>query len=230
MNYTTKNRWRFTAIMLTLSVLLCLTNAGKAQQIVLQDIDGKPLLRNQFTNIDGSPFLLDDWLPADISFRSGGNLKDFNVKYDVINDALVFLDQEGNLNNFKEAVKSFKFTKGAKTYVFDAQYPAIDGHTDLSYYQILFAGKLQLIKKYNKVLLEPQNYNSANVAKKVQDIVNLYVYNPSDKSIVKLKQNESFLAEKLLIDDGQLKRYLKDNKVNLKKEDDLVKLFELYAK
>lgn len=216
-------------VLLVVAQLLFLGSI-QAQQIVLQDIDGKPLSRNQFTDIDGSPFLLDDWLPAAIYFQSGGVLTDFKVKYDVINDALVFLDKDGNLNNFKDRVKSFKFVKGGKNYVFDTQFPAIDGHSDQSYYQVLSTGKIQLLKKYNKVILEPQNYNSANIAKKIQDVVNLYVYNVDDKSIVKLKQQESFLAEKLKIEATELKRYLKENKLNIKKDEDLIKLFAFYAK
>jgi hypothetical protein len=208
----------------------CLTTKVRAQYI--HDLQGKPYTEQSYTDIDGSPFLINNWADAAIDFVNGktGSVR---IKYDLMKDVLLFQHKGDSTGMyFVEPVKAFKLTSSVVEDsnillpTFSSGYPVIDNQTPASFYLVIASGKAQLLKHYRKTIRTDQAFNSATATKTfvLTDIYYLFINNqisrikPSAKSIL------TALGDKA----EQLKAYMKSNTVDYKNDVSLAKLFSYY--
>jgi hypothetical protein len=104
--------------------------------------------------------------------------------------------------------------------VFKNGYPPIDKQNDKNFYQLLSEGKATLLKHYELKWQDVIPYTSTNTTRIYTQTVKYYLY--SNNRMDKLGKNNKNLTRLLAITPGYLK------KLDLKKEDDMIKLLAYY--
>ena len=201
-------------------LLLCFTNAGKAQEY-LRDILGRPIRELAFVDVIGSPFANDEFIIGNVVLNNGDEYEDVPLKYNIYNDELYFKNlKDEMLLSFVIPVKSFKLA--GQTYM--SGYPEIDNFTKNSYYRLLAGNKIKLLSKSYKTIVETKPYNSANVEKKFESYKTYFIF--KEGKMYRFKPSRKNLLDLFDSSGPKMEEYIKQEKINFKNDQDLVKLFD----
>jgi len=204
-------------------------NTATAQFVHQQDY--KPLMTKDYTNIEGSPYLYDDWIAGTVKLANGvTNKEPIMLKYNLLDDEVYFKDKAGEAMAFVVPVQEFTLNPTqidatlARRY--RNGYKGIDGIKPAAYFEVLSDGKVQLIKKIVKVIFETQNIGSAAKTRSFIDKTKYYLV--IDGNATAVKNDKKSLLATLSDKETQLEAYIKTNKVDFKKDADLAKLVTYY--
>ncbi|WP_293311056.1 hypothetical protein [Pedobacter sp. UBA5917] len=194
-----------------------------------------PLKSVHYTEMNGSPFLNELWMGGVVKLANGKFYKDVNLKYDQILDEVYFLGEKDQAMLFNIPVLEFKIqmvnVNGSfEECYFVNGYSPIDGATEKSYYQkLMYTGnpKTQLVKRTVKKIYESRVYNSAVTSKTVEATV-FYYLSDEKKKLRKVKLDAKSIIAGLGDKQTDLVKYIEANKLNLKKEEDAIKLVSYY--
>ncbi|WP_347157208.1 hypothetical protein [Pontibacter chitinilyticus] len=195
-------------------------------QTYLEEVGGRPIRIGQYVDVHGSPYLQDDWAKGTVQFANGKAYDGLDLKYDMVADMLLFKDDKGQTLEFVQPVAKFTVETADGVKTFQNGFPGEGTATDKSYYQVLANGKATLLKRGAKVVREAKQYNSATIEKNIMDIGAYYIN--KDVALHKIKNNEKAVLAELSDQAPALKEFIKANKLNLKEEEDLVKLVNYY--
>jgi hypothetical protein len=106
--------------------------------------------------------------------------------------------------------------------VFRTGFPAIDKQHEKSLYQVLSKGKATLLKHYAISWQDLTPYNSAKTTRVYSQLQEYYLF--LNGKMISIDKNKKDLANL----SGTTKTYISRNKLNLKKEKDLLKLVTYY--
>lgn len=192
-----------------------------AQAQFMTDVNGRPVKELKYTDIDGSPYLREDWSAGLIKTRSGKLQQFARVRYDAFQDELEY-DQAGKY--FRLAPEISEFSCGDGT--FRNGFPIIDNHTKDSFYQILYDGKTKVLKKIMIRVITEKAYGSATETKRFLKEEKLYLAINGMLQAVKGDKK----ATMLIFQDKKeaLETFIKNQKLKLSSEDDLLKVAEKY--
>jgi hypothetical protein len=107
-------------------------------------------------------------------------------------------------------------------------FPSIENNTPATFYEVLGNGdQFQLLKYTHKRIKETVVYGGAPVKEYVMDDL-YYIYDKADKKMHALGSSRSLKAVKKVLPNyaAQMDAYLNTNKLNLKKEEDMVQLLQ----
>jgi len=215
-----KNVFRF-------AILLVLMNShlsAKAQFI--EDITGKPFVELKYTDIQGSPFFSDIWLNGSVKMNDGTIYKDVKLKYNQVEQLLMFQNKSGADMNFVDPVKEFSMLQNGKPVVFRNGFKPAEGVTANTYYRVLADGETPLLKKTVKKIIEMKEYNSATTTKKFQEINTFYLV--KNNLPLKIKRDKKAFLETLGDRNTELDVFMKSNNINFKSDEDLIRLTIYY--
>ncbi|MFD0941227.1 hypothetical protein [Pedobacter boryungensis] len=218
-----KNRNLYIAILLTF-----IFNATVLSAQVISDAKGRPLKQIEYFELDGSPFFLKTWVKGDVIFDNGKIIKNVELKYDQVKDALIFLSNENEELYFIDPIKEFNLNDGAINYLFRNGFAPYKDFSSDTYFEILLQGKIMLLKKVIKTIVETKEYNSATTIKKIINNLNLYIVK-DNKIIATSKESIKIIAN--AIDpqkSSSLIEFSELNKLNPRKEEDLKKILKYY--
>lgn len=210
--------------LLALFILIFLVKA-KAQY--LQDIQGRPIMETSYTDIKGTPFLFENWMPGVVQLENGNTFNNVPLKYNVFDEKLYFKNPKNEeLLEFVQPVKSFKFVALDDAGVYEKGFPAIDKFTGETFYSVLYSGKEKLLNKKYKTTLEVRPYNSATTEKSFVDHSDYFLV--KNGKIERIKNSKKdFLA---IFSDkaNEIDAFIKKEKIDFKNNADLVKVFQYY--
>jgi hypothetical protein len=205
----------------------------RAQNQILNDNQGKPVMEQSYVDVEGSPYLAANWLPGTVAFANGKTIA-ARLKYDVVKDEPIFQSPRDSMAlAFVSPVKSFRFDIGSidesslAPLIFSNGYPAIDEQSENSFYQVIADGKAKLLKRYKKVIHSNQAFNSATTTKTFA-MRNAVYYLFADNKISRVKLNPKTIAVALADKADQVQAFIKINKTDFKSDHDLAKLFTYY--
>ena len=213
-----------------LTPLLFLTVLQAPAQNVKTGWQGHEYTTKQFSDIDGSPFLYDEWYRGKIISPEGLVLDGIMIKYEAYSETIVYM-----LNG-----KAFEVSDGAATFTifpatdgmkdslfFRGGYPAADNNSARTYYEVLADGRLALLKTHKKVTgLSQQNALASNKREFILQ-EDLYLARKGQAPVKVMKDKEALL-ELFADKKDEVNAWLGKNKVNLKKEDGLAELVKYY--
>ncbi|RNI25894.1 hypothetical protein [Rufibacter latericius] len=214
-------------IILLVLLLLALANQKTTAQVYLEEVNGRPIRINQYVNVEGSPYLLDNWSKGTMTLTDGSKYKDIELKYDMVEGILLVKNKHGVVLEPLLPASEFSLEDPFAKRVF------INGSTlekDLSknpYLEVLSTGKVDLLKRNYKVIREEKAYNSASITKRFVEL-STYFIKKGDK-LIKVKNDAKSVLAVLGTNQDVLKEYISANKLNLKEDEDLVKLFAFYS-
>lgn len=138
--------------------LLCLglilaTIAAHAQGMFIQDINGRPIFENGYTEIEGSPYLKDEWSRGNVKAKHNGKTYELaKMRYDTYKDELEYEENQKSYR-FSSEITEFTTTSG----VFRNNFPAYESLSGRNFYQVLYDGKVKLLKRtVTKIQTEKQ--------------------------------------------------------------------------
>jgi hypothetical protein len=210
-------------------ILICIIiNKAGAQYVNYKD--GKPLTSIDYTSVDGSPYLTENWVAGTVKLANGTTYTDVMLKYNLKDDELYFKNKDGETLAFAQPVQEFtlKYTDNdelVKRYLRKG-YKGIENATPNSYFEVLSDGTVQLLKKVSKVIIESQAFNSATKTRSFQENVSYYLVR-ADKA-VRVKNDKKSILANIPDKQQQLQDYLKANKVNFRSDTDLAKFITYY--
>lgn len=178
----------------------------------------------------GSPFLYDSWNKGSVQFRDGSLQEGLNLKYDQVEDKLLFSPAEGQVQQFAEPVTEFTLPASPESGLpglrrFRSGYAPIDGASETSFYEILADGPTQLVKRTSKKIVEELAPNSNIIkTKQVKQKVKYYFVRAGE--LIPISKDKKNLIAALQDKGPAMEQYLKKHKLTL--EDTALVLLTTY--
>lgn len=210
-------------IQITTLFLITICFSSNAQQYI-QDIQGNVLTEQSKTDVIGSPFLKNEFTNGNVVLTNGNKYENVPLKYDVSKDELYFKNpKDESMLSFVIPVKSFELE--GRTYL--NGFPVTDNFNQNSYYELIFNGNIKLLIKNYKAIIENKNYNSAVTEKRFEDFKAYYML--KEGKMIRFKPSKKDLLETFNDKSAEIDAFLKKEKIDLKSNDDLAKVFEYYS-
>lgn len=210
--------------------LSCASVFAQDPYFMVYDAKGQVTAKNEYVDVTGSPYLSPDWLIGSFTLANGKSYSDMKIKYDLVKDMMYVKGGDDDLIRLLEPVKEFKLnvpvSGGMDVRYYKSGYTNIPNTTNSYYFEVLEGGKTQLLKRASKIVQVNKEYNSATSSKSFEDITKYYLYTDGKGSLVK-KDKKSVLAA-LGNKQAELETYIKDNKLNIKSDEDFAKLISYY--
>ena len=208
------------------------TMTGNAiPSVQFADANGR-LLPASGAGIQGTPYVFDKFGIGKVVFVNGMESVDSNLNYSYF-DHKLYYTQKNSLYVVNQQAKSFELNSVDKennkvSKKFMCLFPSIENNTPATFYEVLGNGdQFQLLKYTHKRIKETVVYGGAPVKEYVMDDL-YYIYDKADKKMHALGSSHSLKAVKKVLPNyaAQIDTYVDANKLNLKKEDDMVQLLQ----
>ena len=195
------------------------------------DANGR-LLPASGAGILGTPYVFDKFSLGKVIFLNGMESVDSNLNYSYFDHKLYYTQKNG-LYVVNQQAKSFVLNSVDKdnnkvSKQFMCLFPSVDDNTPATFYEVLGKGdNFQLLKYTHKRIKETTVYGGAPVKEYVMDDL-FYIYDKMGKNMLALGSNHSLKAVKKVLPNYavQIDAYLDANKLNLKKEEDMIQLLQ----
>lgn len=195
----------------------------------LHDYSGKPFMLNKYSKVvEGSPFFKDNFLSGKVVIDNGVEFKNQLLRLNLLENQLHYLDDK------KQEMIATAYVKEAV--LFDSLYYRHHFfiHSDFlkgenkpgtGWYERLSTGKAFLLKQYKKELKETPLYGSATTELSITTQPRYYVLNGGKwNQVKKLKNISELLSDKKT----ELSKFIKDQKLDVEKEENLIALVNFY--
>lgn len=182
----------------------------------------------EFATTEGSPFLHSEYNTAFVRVKSGFTSGNVQVKFNIYGNEIIFI-QNGN-EMALDSVDFVSYTTMGKngdieTIKLKTGFPAVNGHSTSSIYQLLDSGtKVQLLK-YSFQKTEEVRRFGETTHKEFVTYQELYV-NSTSGGMKKIKTDLKSLQEALPEYAAQLDKIVNEKKLKIKRESDLILLIE----
>lgn len=210
-------------IFFTLLTLFSSYSIVNAQ--IINTPTGNAVTETSYVNIVGTPYLNPDWVKGSATLENGQTFTDLDLKYDVVKGVLFFKSNDDKILGFVDPVKEFTLSPGNAK--FANGFSGIKDFTAKSYFQVLNAGKVKILKKDIKNVVERREYNSASTTKTFVSNTSVFLLGP-DGQALPLKKDKKFILTVLSDKAAPLEAYINDKKPNFKNEADIVALIDYY--
>jgi hypothetical protein len=201
---------------------------AQAQLSNYVDTGGVPIREQAYAGVQGSPYLDDQFANGTLIFSDTDRQKNIPLRYNVYEGTIETL-QEGRVISFKknlikgcEIFIKNSITQETKRYVIMNGFTGIDDYKEDDFFVVTYQNKVSFITKMNCSLNEnAATYgNSSTIkvfAKKEKDY-----FIKENGEVIPLNRSNSGLIK--AIDEKKIKDYIKENKLNVKEDEDLRKV------
>lgn len=216
----------------TIHPLLAQTITGNAiSSVQFADANGR-LLPASGAGIQGSPYVFELFGEGKVVFVNGMESVDSSLNYSYFDHKLYFT-KSGGLYVVNQQAKAFVLNGVDKennklSKQFMCLFPSVDDNTPATFYEVLGKGdNFQLLKYTHKRIKETVVYGGAPTKEYVSDDT-YYIYDKTVQKMLALGSSHSLKAVKKALPNyaAQIDAYLNANKLNLKKEVDMIQLLQ----
>ncbi len=177
-------------------------------------IDSRP-------NLDGSPYLYDDWASGQVFFNNGDTIKSILLRYNVYKDEMQF-QNEGKAYSVGSPEKIMLISMNNHSFIYQ-EYNEKEKKRD-GFFELIYGGKSSLLQRHLVKIL-PANFNIAlNSGNKNDQIsmTKMYYFKYND-DIIPIEKNGKNVIAFLKGKGIDVQKFVKENKLSFKKEEDLIK-------
>jgi len=181
------------------------------------------------TDIKGSAYSSADWAKATVIMEDKTTYANLKAKYSEYEDKLVVEGKDGQVMEFNNKVNDFtlSFVESGKDILSHYRNAYnVEGYSPKAFFEILADGKTQLLKKVSKKVQTKTEYGAVSSNRSFVTTTRYFVVSPAKSTLIK-KDSKSILAA-LNNKTPELESYIKEQKLNLSKEEDMVKLLTYY--
>jgi len=192
-------------------------------------VGGEPFLLAKFAKlVAGSPYFNDQWMKGNLVLNGGKQYSGLYLKLELLDNEIHYQDPKGNEMVATSEIQKAVLFDTSEQRVFTFVYSAFINTSSLpkGWYQLLLESKnASVFKQYNKKIQEHQPYNSATVEQTIVTSTRYFIlYNSRFSELKKLKDIADILGDKK----QELLKYISNNKLNGKSDDDFVSITEYY--
>ncbi|GGH13256.1 hypothetical protein [Pedobacter zeae] len=213
------------AFLFLISLPLAFCEQIKAQ--IVQDIAGRPLIPNKYAEIKGDIYFNENWSKGYVISADGKKNNTYFLKYDEIEDVPVYLSKEEAYTFVDRIIEFSLIDDSGIAVIFRNGFKPSSKTTEQSYFQVIYDGDIKLLKKNIKNIIEDREYNSATTVKKITTSP-LYFLIDYSQNIIQIKRDTKSILG-VLGKNEAVSNYMKENKLDLKKDPDLIKLLTFYS-
>lgn len=201
------------------------------QSVQFADANGR-LLPASGAGIQGTPYVFDKFGMGKVIFVNGMESVDSNLNYSYFDHKLYYTQKNG-LYVVNQQAKSFVLNSVDKdnnkvSKQFMCLFPSVENNTPATFYEVLGNGdQFQFLKYTHKRIKETTVYGGPPLKEYVMDDL-YYIYDKVDKKMLALGSSHSLKAVKKVLPNyaTQIDALINANKLNLKKEDDMIQLLQ----
>ena len=216
------------------TISLCaqtIPNQSAIQAVQFADANGR-ILPAGAAGVQGTPYVFEKFGQGKVIFVNGMESVDSNLNYSYADHKLYYTQKNG-LYIVNQQAKDFTLygvdkQKNKISKQFMCLFPSIEDNTPATFYEILGTSSLfQLLKYTSKRIKESAVYGGPPLKEYVMDDL-FYIYDKTDKKMLALGSSLSLKSVKKVLPNyaAQIDAYVDANKLNLKKEEDMVKLLQ----
>jgi hypothetical protein len=193
---------------------------------------GDNLIPTEYSpDIEGTAYLFPDYNRADIILVNGMPLNNLRVRFNLEKNQLYFSDSLTGSFVFNKAVLRkvvFKsvFANTGAPFVLKSGYPSINKQDTNYLYELQAGGKIDLLRNQERVIQTTKNEMTGDIKKEFVEYISYYIY--CNKTIKEFRNNKPVLLEFMKDKQKEVDAYIATNKVNFKKNADVVKLVSYY--
>ena len=215
----------------TLPVFAQTMTGNAIPSVQFADANGR-LLPASGAGINGTPYVFEKFGMGKVIFVNGMESVDSNLNYSYFDHKLYYTLKKG-LYMVNQQAKSFELNSVDKennkvSKQFMCLFPSVDDNTPATFYELLGIGdNFQLLKYTHKRIKETVVYGGAPTKEYVSDDL-FYIYDKAAKQMLSLGSALSLKSIKKTLPNyaTQIDAYLNTNKLNLKKEEDMIQLLQ----
>jgi hypothetical protein len=203
-------------------LLLCQCALGQTSNLVKTE---------ELTDVTGNPYLFKDWSDGVVRFASGRSMTQFKLKFDCFKNILL-LQFDGNVFAADAKVNEFVlYTKTGKTkdsMLFRKGFPAIDRFSDATYYQVLFQGKVQLLRLILRNVIEEKQIVTVNgqTSRHLESAEQYYLFQNGQLAL--LPDSKSELATSFKDQKAAIAAFIDNQQLKMRNADDFVQVVNKY--
>lgn len=220
--------------LLTLLVCTLATTLHVTGQVMVMKGAGNAVLREtQYTSVDGSPYLFDDWRTGAIKEKNGAITDNIMVRYDAYRDEVQFIRDGKKIAVAPElAVEFYLVETDAQTgrhrnLLFKNGF-SVEEYPNTAYFNVLYDGHTKYLRKFKINYLEQtvSNYGT-------NELVKRFVPDESEFLVINGKAVEIKGSRKKILDyfgdkAAAVKKEMKDKNLSLKEDIDLISVLTIY--
>lgn len=213
----------FSKFLLTIATAFSVTTTN-AQ--TTEDVPVRPVRVPALEDINGSPFLTPEYIPAEVQVTKDIKVNDVPVKFNIYNNVVMVKknNEEMAINGFELVMFTTTDNSGTKMTVrLKAGYPSVDIHTEKSIYQVLSIGEKVHVIKYLSQKVQDANTLGDYSRKELVTTEQLYLYIPGG-NIIQVKKGKQAFIDALPAMTDKIEEICTANKLKFKKEADMITL------
>ncbi len=182
----------------------------------------------KYADVTGQPYLLKDWALGSVTTINKGFLKDAMLRYDEIENQVILKGKSGEEQILTLPVKEFTITDAETSTLrtFRSGFSPSKFNNETTLFEVLVEGKTTFLKRNNKTISENKEY-SGKINRTVTDAIKHYLVVSNNEPVL-IKLDPKAITTLLSDKESELNTYIKANKLNVKKQDDAVKLIAYY--
>ncbi|WP_316827440.1 hypothetical protein [Pedobacter miscanthi] len=217
--------------ILTSSYLTGYAQIGTEITLANNDVNYSGKISTDKTNQD---WLAPSWNKGAVKLSNDSIYRNLDLIYDIANNRPIFKSESDKPQMFKLGVKEFSINVPSETgrstvKRFKNGFPSIDGGNASTFYEVLSEGDATLLKKIQIKVIDERPAGSIYSVKQKQKFYTYFIFLESDKKIIEVKKDKKQLLSTLDQSKKQkLNDFIGEHKLNLKKDDELSKLFDYY--
>ncbi|PTS99952.1 hypothetical protein DBR11_11285 [Pedobacter sp. HMWF019] len=219
-------------IFISTVALGLLVISAKAQIFITQDNLGvsAPMPEKGTPEYIQGIYLYPDFVKGSVTMLDNKKIASADLIYDLSKDKIIFKGEDNKPYWFKDKVSEFQMADPKSgdqlIHLFKNGYPPIDRYSALNYYEVLAEGKVTLLKKEVRIVSETIPYGSSAPVKSVANAQLYYLY--TNDTMTQIKKDKKSMGNLLKGNDFNLTKYISDNNLNIKNDEDLVKIINYY--
>lgn len=220
--------------------ILCFCFSSMAYgQISNMSMNGVPARVTPYTDIDGSPYLFPDWEKAQIATTNGGIKSGVSYKFNIHDNVLEVINEAGNTIYLNKDFLEYAVLERPselmndgnvgqiQNLLFKKGFDVVDGVAEKDLVNVLAEGEnYTLIRKfYSDLVTPPKNSYSPSPGQMFVFEESFYLIS-STNEVQKVRAKTGNIVKALnQSDQAEAKKIIKENKLNLSREDHLVIFF-----
>lgn len=186
---------------------------------------------NRYEGTKGTPYVYESWFPGEIFVKSKKKVVVRELNYNCYDNELAYLDPSTKavmlINRY--TVDFFYFLDGNDTLLFVPIEPENDGESIFA--RVLYNGESMVYKRYEKEFVKANyegGYSADRKYDEFADKSSLYFSKHDDKHFYKVRKSKKQILEAFPDAKDDISGFIKAEKLNLKSEEDVVKLLKYY--
>jgi len=198
----------------------------------IKAMDNTLIRTKKYVDIRGSAYLYPSWATGTLTEKNGNVYVNLMLKYDSYNDR-VELNQDGQIME----ISALEFPRFTLTFVEPGTDKLINhsflsgldipGFSRINYFDLIYEGRLTLLKKYKTSFLDMNvtSYGNAGTQKSFQLNI-LYFLIEEGKAPKELKLNKRSIIEAFPKQAASIETFMKEKKIKGKTEADLIEIIK----